>query len=373
MADSNIIAAKNYLNSYYGGHPSWETIETNYTGVELISGIIRGFQISSGLSSPTGFVGPATLGAMQSMKPISKMDPNDDADPFVCLIQCALFAKGYPAGGITGIYYTTGEAAIANMQDDAGLPVTKIIDWKVWAGLLSFNWFTMSTLGGGDKKLRKIQRQLNADWSDVIGIQACDGVMSRNTALSLLGALQAALGVRTEFIFNFNELNFGPTTKQTFISKVGSLLDGYNNDDKIPFNKLAQYGLYFNGCDSYNFDGNFDYLTKAAVSSFQNKSALLNLGLDEEGVIGITTMMSLITSKGNTDRPALACDCSTILNQQQAKDLKSAGYHIVGRYLTGSVGIGIEERSKALTITEIKYIKNAGLSIFPRWWNGKTL
>ena len=81
---------------------------------------------------------------------------------------------------------------------------------------MSFNWFTKS-LSAGDGKLRTIQQQLNTDWSDIIGVQACDGVMSRNAALSLLGALQAALGIRKDYIFNFNELNFGPKTKSTFI------------------------------------------------------------------------------------------------------------------------------------------------------------
>ena len=47
-------------------------------------------------------------------------------------------------------------------------------------------------------------------------------------------------------------------------------------------------------------------------------------------------MKSLLTSKGDTSRSAKACDCSTVLNSQQAKDLKSAGYQVVGRYLTGN-------------------------------------
>ena len=57
------------------------------------------------------------------------------------LFQCALFAKGYNAGGITGIYYTTGVNAVKQYQGEAGLPVTGIIDWKVWMGLVSINWF----------------------------------------------------------------------------------------------------------------------------------------------------------------------------------------------------------------------------------------
>lgn len=368
MADPNIIAVKNYLNSYYKNNDFWKPIEVDYTGVVLLTAIIRAFQISCGSTAPTGNIGPFTISKMKEMEPISLMDPDDEPNPFVCLVQCALFAKGYNAGGITGIYYNTGAAAVAKLQEDAGLPVTKVIDWKVWSALLSFNWFT--TTYGGDDKLRTIQQQLNADWSDKFGVQACDGIMSRNTALSLLGALQAALGVNTDYVYDMNELNFGPATRAAFENNIGHLMSGYNDAARVPLNKLAQYGLYFNGFDAYNFDGNFDYLTKVAVSNFQKRHALLNLGLDEEGVIGITTLMSLITSKGNTDRPSRGCDTSYILNRQQAQDLKNAGYQVVGRYLTGTVGVGSEERDKALNLNEIEILKETGLAVFPIYQDG---
>ena len=103
------------------------------------------------------------------------------------MIQCALFCKGYAAGGITGIYYTSGVNAVKKMQENAGLEVTGKIDWKVWSGLLSLNWFTK--VSGGDSNIVLIQQQLNSDWSDVIGVGPCDGIASRQTILSLVGAL----------------------------------------------------------------------------------------------------------------------------------------------------------------------------------------
>lgn len=85
---------------------------------------------------------------MKSLPIISKMDPDDEGSVNVCLIQCALFCKGYNAGGITGIYYNAGEAAVKEMQKDAGIEVTGKIDWKVWSGLLSMNWF--KKVSGGE-------------------------------------------------------------------------------------------------------------------------------------------------------------------------------------------------------------------------------
>ena len=149
------------------------------------------------------------------------------------MIQCALFCKGYAAGGITGIYYTSGVNAVKKMQENAGLEVTGKIDWKVWSGLLSLNWFTK--VSGGDSNIVLIQQQLNSDWSDVIGVGPCDGIASRQTILSLVGALQAAEGVTTELITDLNSVNFGDATTNAF---PGTLQNGQNSTKYVPFNLI---------------------------------------------------------------------------------------------------------------------------------------
>lgn len=372
MSDSNVLAAQKYLNKLCEGNPLWiHLTEDGKTGTATMQGIIRAFQLQNGVPNPTGNLGPNTINKMKSLSPISKMNANDQPNVNVCLIQCALFCKGYAAGGITGIYYTNGVNAVKAMQADAGLPVTGIIDWKVWAGLLSLNWFILAS--SGDSKLRKIQQQLNADYSDIIGVCPCDGIKSRVTALSLLGALQAEEGVTTEYVFDLNTLNFGENTTNAFVNNVGFLMNGKNGEDVIPYNKIVQYALYLYECNNYenDFDGIFDITTQSAVSTFQNKYKLLDVGLQEEvGVVGVSTMKSLLTSKGDINRFAAACDTSTCLNMQQALDLKNAGYQVVGRYLTGTVGWGESYRSKALSKEEIELLKNVGLRVFPIYQDG---
>ncbi|GAJ26738.1 hypothetical protein JCM15457_1681 [Liquorilactobacillus sucicola DSM 21376 = JCM 15457] len=49
---------------------------------------------------------------------------------------------------------------------------------------------------------------------------------------------------------------------------------------------------------------------------------------------------------------------------------KNAGFEIVGRYLTGTVGTGSNERPKNLTADEITAITSAGLSLFPIYEDG---
>ena len=361
MSDEYVLKSQKYLNSMYGGHPSWVTLQENgKTGTLMMEGLIRAFQIENNVPNATGYLGPYTVNVMKNLPKISKMSVDDDSNPNVCLIQCALFCKGYNAGGITGIYYTTGVNAVKELQKDANVEVTGVIDWKVWVSLFSMNWFKL--VSGGNETIRKIQRQLNHDYSDVISVQACDGIMSRNTALSLLGALQAEEGI-VDWIDDLNDLNFGPTTASN--CPTLSL-----NNTKVRFNKIAQYGLYFNGMNQTDFDGFFDRSMATNVGLFQDKYALTGNIDDIRGSIGVSTMKSLLTSKGDTERKALACDCSTILNSQQATDLHAAGYRYVGRYLTGTVGVGNNERSKALTVSEIKRIQAAGLSIFPIYQDG---
>lgn len=365
MADANVKSAQKYLNSMYGHRSEWVTLEEDgKTGTTTIRGIIRAFQIQNGVEV-VGEAGPVTLQKFKSLSEISKMDPNDESDPNVCLIQCALFCKGYAAGGITGIYYTSGVNAVKQLQGDAGLPITGVIDWKVWSALLSFSWFTEPANPSieWDPKIRTIQQQLNSSYADYLNVRACDGVMSRETALSLIGALQAEEGILSpdETITNLNELNFGEQTTALF---PGPLTQGNN---KTKFNLIAQYGLYFNGYDPGNFEGIYDSTMRAAVTNFQDFYALTGIVNDANGEIGYQTMMSLLVSRGDTARPAFACDCSTVLNSRQASDLVSAGYQVIGRYLTGTVG---GTRSKALTKAEITRITNAGLRIFPIYQDG---
>ena len=362
--DANIVAVQTYLNSMYGHRSEWVNLVVDgATGTNVMQGIIRAFQIENGMFSITGTVGPITIGVMKSLEQISLMDPNGPISNNVALIQCALFCKGYNAGGITGIYYNAGVAAVSSMQSDAGLTVTGIIDWKVWFGLLSLNWFTLTSTGSSI--VRTIQQELNKNWSNIIGVGPCDGIVSRITALSLIGALQAQEGVTTELITDLNQVNFGEATTTAF-PRV--LKDGQNSDFYIPYNKIAQFGLFFNGFNPGNFNGTYDATMASRVTALQEFFELLNLGIADKGEINVSVMKSLLTSKGDTSRQAKACDCATVLNQPQALSLAHAGYTHVGRYLTGSVGEYFVPKN--ITIAEISNIKSAGLKVFLIYQDG---
>ncbi len=363
MSDTNVLNAQVYLNAMFGAHPNWVTVvEDGLTGTATMQAIVRAFQINNNVGGVTGSIGPLTIAKMKSLPTISKMNPNDPSSINVCLIQCALFCKGYAAGGITGIYYNAGQAAVLQYQNDACLTQTGIIDWKVWMGLLSLNWFTLAPTGSSS--VRTIQRNLNRDYSDIIGIGACDGVVSRQTVLSLIGALQAEEGVTTELITDLNTVNFGVATTANF---PGSLKKNQNSDYYRGYNRIAQYGLYFNGYNPGNFDGYYTEDMEDEVSDFQNFYKLNDISLVVNGEISVSVMKSLLTSKGDTSRSCQACDCATILNQTQAQSLVAAGYTHVGRYLTGYVGAATR---KYMTFDEISIIQDKGLNVFPIYQDG---
>lgn len=239
MADSNILKAQKYLNNMYGHRSEWIKLdEDGLTGTLLCQGIIRAFQIENGITPITGNIGNLTLNAMRNLGNIAKMNPDDESNPNVCILQCALFAKGYNAGGITRIYYTSGVNAVKKYQEDANLEVTGIVDWKVWMGLVSLNWFAKTS--AGDNNIVTIQKQLNADWSDIIGVGPCDGVVSRFTAYALIAALQAAEGIYTSFIGSLDGTNFGEQTTEKFPSV---LKQGQNLQNVLAYQRELQYIL----------------------------------------------------------------------------------------------------------------------------------
>lgn len=369
MSDQYVLQAQKYLNATYDGKTGWVPLEENgNTGTLMIEGLIRAFQIQNGVPNVTGYLGPYTVNVMKNLPEITKMDPEDESDPNVCLIQCALFCKGYHAGGITGIYYNAGVAAVKEMQEDANIGANGIINWKVWMGLFSMYWFKL--VAGGNPTIRLIQRQINQDYSSNIGVQACDGVMSRNTSLSLVAALQVTLGMHT-WIDDLNTYPFGPTTANLFAQKFGTLMKDKNGEQYTKPNKLAQYGLYFNGINQTKFDGIFDSQMASNVAKFQDEYGLTGMIAGEKsGEISYGTMWSLLTSRGDPNRLALACDTSWQLNDIQAKNLYDAGYRYIGRYLTGTVGVGSNERSKNLDRDEIDLLTENGLSIFPIYQDG---
>lgn len=85
-------------------------------------------------------------------------------------------------------------------------------------------------------------------------------------------------------------------------------------------------------------------------------------------IAGNRIFKGLLTTNGDTTRDSIACDTSRQLSAADIAILKSYGFSIVGRYLTGSVGI--PGTPKNLSVSEISSIVNGGMSVFPIYQDG---
>ncbi len=180
----------------------------------------------------------------------------------------------------------------------------------------------------------------------------CDGHYSRESNKALIFALQAEEGMGVDTANGF----FGPETT----SRCPTLSEGMRGN----LIRILQSALYVNRF-SCPITGVYDGNTASAVKRFQIFTCL-----PETGVANMPTIKALLSSCGDTSRPARACDCATQLTPAKAYALREAGYECVGRYLTGYVDAGAKARPKNLTPAEIEAILRAGLRFFPIYQDG---
>lgn len=124
---------------------------------------------------------------------------------------------------------------------------------------------------------------------------------------------------------------------------------------------LATVALVCNGQLDV-FYGEWNSVVSQAVMAFQRDYAL-----PVSQSVDAYTWMSLLTSCGNPNRPAAACDTRFEITDEFAEQLKADGYEIVGRYLTepGQGDLEPADYFKAIRPGELDRIVKHGLKYFP--------
>lgn len=351
VGDPMVYLTQKWLNQNYGDIEGFGSVtENGKTGWDTIYGLTRALQHELGITELANSFGPKTK-ELYSQNPLKRQDGVTDKK--FAILQGALWCKGYnPGYKLTDqngtavfeeVFDDQVEQAIIQLKTDAGfISPDGVVTTEVMKALLSMDSFKLIT-AGGTHEIRDLQQHINREYSDYTGIIACDGIYSRSTAKALIYALQAEEGLPT----NVANGNFGSTTKKCCPTipyernenAARSYTGQYYTDTQIAaFTKILDYALLVNGHND--------------IASFQKEMAL-----EVTGKADLTTWLSLLTSCGDTSRPALAADCATILTKQKAKTLYENGYRYIGRYLTVS--------SKAITRQEAEIIFDAGLSFFP--------
>ena len=324
--------------------------ENGLAGVKLSKAFVCALQLEIGLdklgiSECTGIFGDRTIA--NSPKISSNNQGNSN---LILLLQHACWCKGYKPGQVTGIFNSETSNAVIRIKNDClgTSNNSDEVDGKWWKAILNSDAYIL--LKKGSEEMRSAQQFLNLHYGIKKGIIPTDGIFSRDVNKLLIFALQMEIGIP----FNEGTYNFGPKT----MSMCPNVSNNCTNSNLI---KIIQIGLNANNykCE---INGKFDSNISNLIKEFQSF-----MKLNITGIADKSTIKSLLTSNGDINRQALACDCATILNYNKAKALKDSGYICVGRYLTGTVG---NNRPKNLTKEELNGIFKAGLRVFIIYQDG---
>lgn len=336
--DEAVLRAQKWVNETYLRNNGYaEITEDGITGQNTVKALTIALQLELGIQGANGTFGPAT----EKLCPTLSKNVNASPSNTVRILQHGLFCKGYSPAGVTGIFGDNTENAIKQVQGDAGLTQNGIVTPLIFKTILNTDPLILAP--DGDAQIRYIQQQLNNKYNAYFGIIPCNGKYERNTNKALIYALQAEEGLKVGTANG----SFGPTTQQ--LCPVLSMED---TEPKPAFVKILKYALKCNGMSISSFDGTFDEETKNCIISFQDFLVLP----EKNGVANLDVWLSLLTSKGNTDRPVSGCDCATVITEENISVLVKNGYRFIGRYLTG--------RYK-LSQKEIAILSTSHIRIFP--------
>lgn len=352
MADQMVLKTQQWLNNTYGNDSRYNSVtEDGITGWETINGLTRALQIEFGITATADNFGPTTEAKFLERFPngIQQQAVDDETESNIyAIIQGACWCKGYStnASDITKHFYSGTGNAIKSLKNDAGCSdTTSTVTLNVMKALLSMNQYKL--VSGGTNSIRGVQRNLNREYEDYIGLSPCDGLYGREMNEALIKVLQAIEGYSVDEATG----NFGSGTKANLpIVPSNGELSSEVEEKAI---KLVRYALCCNGFDVGTSSGQWDSRLETRIQEFQ-----ATMCLTQTMICDTNTWMALLLSKGNPDRSCIACDTRFEMTESRLKYLKDNGYQIVGRYLTGG-------DFKELRTWEINNILNEGIKVFP--------
>lgn len=337
--DTMVLKTQQWLNLTYGDDSRFNRVtEDGITGWDTIYGLRRALQIEEGITSTSNSFGPSTYDKCPDIN-------EGDTGNLVYIVQGGLWCKGFNPGGFDGNYGSRTSAAVKRFKEATGIGGNGNMNKDFMRALLDMSAF--STVSGGKKIIRSVQQKLNRDYYMYYQISPCDGLYNREMNKMLIYALQKELGISKESATG----TWGPTTVARCKEKVFNI----GNSDNIV--RLIRYSLVCNGYNvdisSSIYDTNINYTC--------NKFAKEMLISKPINTVGYSVIRSLMSSNGDTSRPAIGCDTATKLTPTQIQTLVDNGYRYVGRYVSNTPGGTLD---KALTKTEVNNILNAGLELF---------
>lgn len=346
--DKMVLETQKWLNETYGKDSRFKKVDENgKTGWPTIYALIRALQIELGISNTVDNFGPGTQSLFLKRWPsgIFEQNKSDKTTSNVySIIQGSLWCKGYSVGsGISQNFYSGTGNAIKKLKADMGIEGNSTVTLDIMKSLLSMQQYVLLKHYGGTTDVRNIQQKINREYKNYTGIIPCDGLYGREMNKALIQILQSLEGYSP----NDATGHFGNGTKSKLKTITSSNFSSYGKWvwlAKATLNCLGYKCIQDNIWNS-DFENN--------LSKFQEDYKIsVNKQLD------INTWMALLISKGNPDRTAKACDTRFEVTDLLLEKLKSDGYEIVGRYLTGGP-------FKEIKDGELERIVNGGMKYFP--------
>lgn len=378
LADLYVFEAQKWVNAAYRGAPGYEDCpEDGRTGWSTVLSLTQGLQQEHGISPTVQNFGPGTFDAVRRRDTL----PNEEYKlNLIRIYNGGLWCKGYWTSTTLAYWDSDSEDALQTLYGHAGLSYSDAsMRHTMWPhvarALLRMDQFRL--VPGGDGEIRRIQQRLNSRYVAGVGIPAmglvpCDGHYSRDVQQGFMMALQYELGIPLDSINGY----FGPGT-QAGLRGLGS---GRLTGD---LRHLFRSACYFNspvpvgdgpapmGYQPADIDTDAETSTHVEwLRAFQRFSQIPVTGTND-----YTTWAQLLVSSGDTDRPATGCDCITEITADRGRQLRNAGYQIVGRYLDEHLPPDDPYYlGKALKPGEPQTILDAGLRFFPIFqYNGTQL
>lgn len=345
--DKMVLATQKWLNKTYGKDNRFTKLkETGHTGWNTVNALLIAMQIELGFENTAPVFGPNTKARFNAKYPNGIKQQNEDSTKksnMHTIIQGALWCKGYsPRTELNGYFKSGMGQAIKELKADMGIGGNSTVTLEVMVPLMNMMQFVLLKSYGGKSSIRNVQQEINRKHREYTGIIPCDGLYGREMNTALIQVLQKFEGYSADV----SNGNFGNGTRSRLKTITSSNASSYPDFVWIASAALLCNGYIGHASRSFND-------ISSAITNFQKEYVLPVTGKIDEN-----TWMSLFISKGNPDRAAKACDTRFEITDALLKKIKSDGYAIVGRYLTGGSFKEIREG-------ELKRIVNGGLKYFP--------
>lgn len=336
--------SQRWVNANYRSVSGYQVIaEDGVTGWGTMYALTRALQHELGITALSNNFGDGTAAAYVSK--VGALSASTKNSRLVGILQCALWCKGYSGDTEFGTWTTTVSSSVAAVTTALGLASLTIVDVKVMRSMLTLDAYVL--VQGGTDVVRRAQQWLNGRYAARGGYRLvpCDGIYSRDVQYGFMLGVQYEMGMSDSTANG----NFGPGTQAGL--KAQAVVGPGAADASSKWVSLYQLALIFNGY-SIGRTGTFDTATAETTSSFQT---FMLLTVTRRG--DFDTWAALLVSTGNPDRPVRGLDTTTKVDAVLARQLRSEGYDVIGRYLTVT--------SKSIDRGELDALFDAGFSVVP--------